>query len=70
MQKAKEYFKKAVESEKTAAVLWGSELDIGNDPPRKMAFLLLKVRPQSCLNATERRRRQGARSAKRSVVIL
>jgi len=42
MLRAKEYFRKAVEAEKIAAVLWGSELDIESDIPRKLAFILLK----------------------------
>jgi hypothetical protein len=43
MSKAREFFRKAIEAEKIAAVLWGSELDIENDMPRKLAFLILKV---------------------------
>jgi len=39
---AKELFKKGMEAEKVATVLWGNDLDIENDIPRRMAFALLK----------------------------
>jgi len=42
MSKGRDFFRKAIEAEKVASVLWGSELNIENDMPRKLAFLILK----------------------------